>query len=238
MECKLCGKDRDLRKSHILPELVFKAAYDEKHRAFGPDKDRKKVPYVQKGWRERLLCDSCETHLSRLELEFSQVWYESDLLPTYAPDKFLSLQVPNYSSFKLLHLSILWRASVATTRPFQQVRLGPYEDHMRQLILSGQPPAEAEYPIFGFVLRDPRDGGVEHSIVMPPTIGRLDGVRSYSAIFGGCAWYYIVSKQRPPLPESLMLRSNGMLTMPILDYTDHVDIKNFMQNWNRTQRRT
>lgn len=237
MVCKLCGKKAPLRHSHILPELVFSATYDSKHRALQPDKGSKKVPYVQKGWREELLCDCCEGLLSKLEHAFSQMWYNSGLIPTLAPRDFLSIQLPDYRAFKLFHLSILWRASVSMTSPFDQVNLGPYEDRLRDFILSQQAPAMAEYPLFGFVLRNPGNGQIEHAIVMPPTAGRLEGVRAYSTIFGGCAWYYFVSGQRPPLPDSLMLDDSGRIRMPVLDYTDHVPIQNFVRSWRQTQRR-
>lgn len=60
--CKLCGREAELRRSHIFPEFLYLALYDEKHRAVSVspvpgEEDR----LVQKGLRESLLCQACET---------------------------------------------------------------------------------------------------------------------------------------------------------------------------------
>lgn len=79
MTCKLCLEDHDLRRSHIIPEFLFRPLYDEKHRAltFRPDVTGKRV--IQKGIRERLLCAKCESHLGKLESYFATFWYNPDL---------------------------------------------------------------------------------------------------------------------------------------------------------------
>jgi len=63
--CKLCKKEAELRYSHILPEFLYSGVYDELHRTLEitPDDERT----IQKGIREYLLCQKCETKLSRYE---------------------------------------------------------------------------------------------------------------------------------------------------------------------------
>ena len=59
--CALCGSDlRPLRNSHIIPEFMYKAIYDDKHRHYllsslSGDADSG----IQKGFREPLLCEVC-----------------------------------------------------------------------------------------------------------------------------------------------------------------------------------
>src|SRR5215216_506695 len=67
MMCKLCGYDRPLVRSHPMPEFLYRAAYDEKHRAVAPDKESGREPFIRKGYREPLLCKECEQRFSRLE---------------------------------------------------------------------------------------------------------------------------------------------------------------------------
>jgi hypothetical protein len=61
--CKLCQLEKQLRRSHILPEFMYENLYDEKPRRFhtlnidldDTSKSSKKIE--QKGIREFLLCD-------------------------------------------------------------------------------------------------------------------------------------------------------------------------------------
>ena len=64
MNCRLCTLDRGLRNSHIIPESLYKPLYDKKHRAvhltdFKGTNDYKKLKPLQKGLREKLLCNEC-----------------------------------------------------------------------------------------------------------------------------------------------------------------------------------
>jgi hypothetical protein len=185
-----------------------------------------------------LLCDTCEQRIGRLERSFSQAWYHRGLIPKTAPPDFLDVHGLDYSQFKLFHLSLLWRAGVASTRPFGQVRLGPYEEPLRRSILDVNVPPAHEYPIYAFVLRDPNTHEVEHAIVTPPSSRRIEGVRCYSAIFAGCEWFYFVAQAMPPLPRSLMLSDAGMLRMPVINYTDHKSVTDFIKKWNQSTRRS
>src|SRR4051794_32678372 len=66
--CRLCGSNDELRDSHIIPEFMYQPLYDDKHRAFSVSIDgTAKESVIQKGLREKLLCQVCETRLSKLE---------------------------------------------------------------------------------------------------------------------------------------------------------------------------
>jgi hypothetical protein len=58
MECALCRHDREIRRSHIIPEFLYEAMYDEKHRfhVLSVIEDQKDW-MEQKGLREPLLCE-------------------------------------------------------------------------------------------------------------------------------------------------------------------------------------
>ena len=81
----------------------------------------------RKGLRERLLCDECEGRLSRYETYFAGVWYGESGLPAVIPEEATAVAKSDLDSvlFKLFHLSILWRASVATINDFAGVKFRP-----------------------------------------------------------------------------------------------------------------
>ena len=70
--CKLCGKWRELRRSHVLSDMAYADVIDP---ASHPrmvvvrdvDKGRVSDKSQQTGFRERLLCEECERQFSRYE---------------------------------------------------------------------------------------------------------------------------------------------------------------------------
>ncbi len=210
--CKLCLQQRELRNSHIIPELLYKATYDEKHRAIDVNVDMSQVKFSQKGLRERLLCSVCEGHLNILETYFANIWYGKDVTPQGLVDLksgTFSLQV-DYANFKLFHLSILWRASVSTLSYFSRVDLGPYEEGIRQMVLTLNPGDEHQYGVEGWVLLDD-ERNVVHDVIHFPRKIKSGLYTAYMCMFGGCRWFYFIARPGIKIPNCL--KSNGTLTL-------------------------
>lgn len=215
--CKLCHQTRELRNSHVIPELCYLAAYDPLHRAqkFEAEPNRRRL--IQKGLREYLLCDDCEGRLSRLEHEFKQFWYATPAaLPSPVPLGSVSVRGFAYASFKLLHLSIFWRASVASSPDFNTVALGPHEDKIRLMLLNDDPGLEEHYPMFGQVLVD-GGGTVAYGLVGKPQVSEHDGQQAYYASYAGVEWFLIVTDDPPSAAIKPLLpyvpRQNGEMIL-------------------------
>lgn len=186
-----------LKKSHIIPEFIYRSLYDDKHRfmKIALDTD-KKFTYQQKGLREYLLCDSCEQLLSKHERYASLVLNGGAELTIEQKGAHIHLQGIQYASFKLFALSILWRASISNNSTFNQVTLGPHEDKIRQMILNESPGKESEYP---FILSPiMHDDIVQTALIIQPTWTRIDKHFTYRFVFGGIAWLFVVSSHTPP----------------------------------------
>src|SRR5688572_3550572 len=68
VSCALCQESRELCRSHIIPDFLYRTMRDEKNRfnvLSATDDQRDRV--VQAGLWERLLCTDCETKLSLWE---------------------------------------------------------------------------------------------------------------------------------------------------------------------------
>lgn len=159
--CRLCLQVGALSSSHILPEFMYRPMYSKDHKIFayqeGPNSLRSQL--IQKGFRERLLCAKCESYLNR-EFEQPNVepwealasldesraglkWKDIHFSPT---ERCTIIKGINYSSFKLLLLSILWRSSVSSLPEFEEVQLGKHEKIIRQALLNRHAGPEGEYP--------------------------------------------------------------------------------------------
>src|SRR6266508_488970 len=129
--CKLCLKKKELLRSHIIPEFMYLDLYDEKHRAIKVDSNLDSgEPYIQKGQREFLLCDTCESHLATFE-NYAAPLVKSlhNLTAEYTADRYIVRDV-DYKTFKLFQMSILWRSSVASIAMFKNVSLGMQEERL------------------------------------------------------------------------------------------------------------
>jgi hypothetical protein len=145
--CKLCLEDKKLRNSHIIPEFMYESLYDEIHRFNVLSVHTHEFPkLLQKGIREHLLCQECETALSVYERYVSQLFKGELDIQTEHDGKMVTVYGLDYKKFKLFSLSVLWRASISTDVMFKDVTLGPHEETLRTMILKGDPGEVEQYP--------------------------------------------------------------------------------------------
>lgn len=219
--CKLCGKERKLCLSHIIPEWAFRLLYDESSRAVAVNGDSGRPRTVQIGTREYLLCRGCEDLLNRrFDQPFHRFWSRPERFPEFLGDKRkVKISGIDASMTRNFLLSVLWRAH-ASQRELPGIDLGSHAERIRNILLA-EPPAELDrdYPTYGYVLRDPKTGGLI-TYVLTPASNRHEGARYYCMAFLGCYWLVFVSRTPPPLAPSCRLQKDGTLIMGVIDYSD------------------
>lgn len=126
-QCKLCLTEKKLCSSHIIPEFMYVNVYDNDPKKFyqitGSGEEVSKREH-QKGLREYLLCEECESKLSKNEKYADENIYgknkncEAVVVENQAsPDgtmKASKIEGLNYTKFKLFLDSILWRGLVCS----------------------------------------------------------------------------------------------------------------------------
>jgi len=228
MNCRLCNKESELKKSHIIPEFIYGSMYDDKHRfhVLSSSKATKNAK-LQKGIREHLLCADCEVKLSKYERYISLVFTGETPTKATKDGRLIKVDGLDYKKFKLFALSVLWRASVSTLPFFSQVKLGSHEEPMRQMILNEDPREIETYPFMlsPVIFEDE----VLTDLIIQPSWARLQGIYSYRFVFGGIVWVYLVSSQKPP---SFILEAtispDGTTTMLEKDITSMPFIMDFI----------
>ena len=192
--CRLCKEERDLQRSHIIPELMWGLMYSSSHRiVVVPSPERGRPHKVQKGFRECLLCRKCEGHIGRWETYASRVFFDEE---RYKPavttrHKYLLRDV-DYKKFKLFLMSILWRAGISTLETFEQVNLGPHAERLRSMLLASDPGEPGDYPCL-IILPESIPEFIARAI-WPPLPFRAYGARCYRFIIGGYLWCFVVAR--------------------------------------------
>lgn len=107
MICKLCRKNAQLVKSHIIPERFYKPLKNEKNHFMGiHGMGGKGWKALQSGLKETLLCFDCEQLLNdRYEKPFYKMWFGVSPIPQpfNFPEPYI-LKV-NYKIVKMMHMS-------------------------------------------------------------------------------------------------------------------------------------
>ena len=154
--CKLCNSETEkFPKSHIIPDFMYKSLKNEKSQILRlrMPENRPKKPIFTGFYDMELLCQKCETKISKLESYAEKVLYGSSNIPMPKAEPTndpLLQEVINidYKTFKLFLLSVLWRASKSKHEFFKHVKLGEqHEQTLKGMLLTEDPGDEQTYPI-------------------------------------------------------------------------------------------
>lgn len=223
MKCRLCLSENKLRKSHIIPEWAYAPVYNKKRQFMNDVASILRLH--QKGYREQLLCQSCETRFSVFENYLKQV-FEGIFLKqshTFSIAKIESdiegfpevyaLKGIDYDRCKLGILSILFRLSVSDGFPGYRLR----PELAEALRLSLQKDIAPDELVFAVAL-----SRLSPAIRPIITFGQYDELS-----FGdnmGLSWVMYglvvdVAIQEPHIPsewDSVILKKDGSLQIPTI----------------------
>ncbi len=220
-----------------MPEFLFRPGYDERHRLLKIRRDVGEAGHIKKGIREPLLCSECEAALNtQFEQPVHRLLYDPPLIPSVVTSERFLLSGLDYATFKLFHLSILWRASVARHELFRHVQLGPYEEVVRGMLRSRTPGPARQFQIFGSVLVRTSERLLCDGVITQAIVTRLNsGPRVYWMVFGGACWNYVVGSH--PLPEAFpySLSEAGTMELAVTDILDLKPFSKFMSEIRRPE---
>lgn len=236
MTCALCLKDAELRRSHIIPEFLYKSLYDEKHRlrvlSVIPHQPNRRE---QKGLRERLLCDTCEQRFSVWETYASLVLTGGVPLTYRQEENIVHISGLDYHQFKLFQLSVLWRAGISSLQFFEKVKLGNHAEELRRLLLASDPGEPTRYGCFMFGLKQNQKAFTD--VIMQPEKIRFHGHTAYRFVFGGFLWAMLVSSHGVGAPlNQCTLSASGKTILLIRNACEMEPLVNFSVELSRMGR--
>ena len=140
--CRLCRKIKDLRRSHILPDALFRSIKRQnsgKVISFDDSKDTL-VKYSSESWWEDLFCFDCEGIISAYEKYGLERLRGRPKNMVHSHNRGLTIGNVDYAKFKLFVTSLLWRAAVSNLDAFAKVVLPrSIAEEARTSLISSRP---------------------------------------------------------------------------------------------------
>jgi hypothetical protein len=225
--CKLCQEEKTLRNSHIIPEFMYQNLYGTKHKKFHQiniDLDNEKDSSIrshQKGIRESLFCDECETLLSRYENYAAETIYGKNKQNKVqiVEEREGSNQVFlykcigfSYSEFKIFLLSILYRIIISSS--FYSPPL-PDEtvERLRTAILSESPLNYDDFGCLMQVMLYKKEKPVKGFILDPFVSGSKEPGILNIFIDWFMYSFYLNSENIPQATKDNFLQTNGKMNI-------------------------
>ncbi|MDD5290611.1 MAG: hypothetical protein PHZ04_00670 [Patescibacteria group bacterium] len=223
-QCKLCLQIKPLCKtSHIIPDFMYKGLYDVGHILYKvPTSDLSKEEKLPSGeYEPNLLCEDCENKIGKLESYACDILYSDEEVKRgrlYRENQknqnnvgYTFCKGVDYKKFKLFLLSILWKSSISSRDFFKDVKLGVYEEAIREMILNEDPKDPKDYPCVISTYLNHKNKYPSDLIGQPLRIKDNLGTR-YSFLIGGVHYFYFVSKltQLSWISEAILNEENKM----------------------------
>lgn len=228
--CKLCLKERPLvKRSMIIPKFFQKQIFT----GFEPvlvgieslKYQKRKSPYGV--YEQNILCETCDNEIIGKFETYGRLATFGD--PTGRVNIYQKVHIGsdglrtriykglNYKKFKLFILSVLWRSSISNQDFFKNVSLGPHEEVIRKMILSGDPKAESKYSILLLEIDENHSQLPIPAILSPMRV--KEGVGTHYVFFIGRFFYHInISNNTTDsiFKKSNILSENGFIEIPVL----------------------
>ncbi len=217
--CAICLEDKPLCNSHIYPEFLYETTLGPVRRGLKVDVfnlDRRAI--VQDGVKQYLLCEDCEGLANTYETAFCTNWRDRDIpARVWGYEPYVARDL-DYPSFKLFHLTNLYRAAKCTANGFSGFSLPDEADaRIREMIHKKEPGPDDLYPLWAVVMHRAPGIPATDLIASPFSVVDPEGLdeagECYCLAYAGCAWCFQVSGKPPPETEHIRLRQDGTLVL-------------------------
>ena len=166
---------------------------------------------MQDGWKEYLLCGTCEQRIGRWEKVVCEdlrghgrasatrkaIPYDGPIAlpPTAAcpAHHVLETESCNYTAWRLFLLSLLWRMDRSTLTELATVDLGESRAEIQRMILAGDPGEPMDFPCWIYILSllgEPMRG-----FMSAPHRIEYKGYPAVELSFAGLGWVFVIGRE-------------------------------------------
>ncbi len=225
--CRLCLKNKEIVRSHVFPEFFYKPVYDEQHKFVSLSSNSKhKLKSFQIGFREHLLCKTCETQISRYENYVKKLLLKDGKYKIEGNNTILVLKY-DYRLFKLFGLSLIWRFHISSKDHFKDVNLRLHAEKIRQMLVNEDPGDFTQYCFFLIKIEGAKSAA---TVITAPAATRFRDHNAYSFMAYGYQWMFVVSSHSDKLLRDLPFAdAKHKLEILVKSYTESSFINKMRQ---------
>ena len=178
LPCKLCGQRKKLIKAHIIPKQFYRRIMHGTPNLLKFEVDNVvNRSITQSGVHQNdLLCSDCDNQIGRYDD------YAYEVLTRQIDEKKLhsfgrGLYVYEIGEirveiFRLFLVSLVWRAGIARDQMFQLIKLGSYEERLKQILLGKKSELLDSITAVIILFRPPK----YPDIMWSPFCSKMDGI--------------------------------------------------------------
>lgn len=226
MACKLCLQEKNCIKAHIIPESFFRIIKrDGKPILILSPKDFQSKTHIGI-YDKNLVCEDCEKLFSPWDN-----YAHSFLVANFSKDKSIIdgdkvfayvIECFDYHKLKLFFISILWRASASNHKYFSNIKTGPFEDKLKEMILNNDPGDKNRFSIIITKFDNESIG----TAMLNPHKEKLEEINYYSFYLGGFKVFIKVDKRdSSEFMKDFILTPDGPLYVVVRDFRGSSEFK-------------
>jgi hypothetical protein len=140
MACKFCLEDKKCIKAHIIPNSLYEPLLDYKEGMLIVSNKSKIYPKKQQTgiYDTNIVCEECERLFSKPD-DYAKSFFSAEIpeesFIIHNGEKCVyTIKDYDYHNLKLFFISLLWRASASTHPFFSNVKIGPFDNLIKEMI--------------------------------------------------------------------------------------------------------
>lgn len=226
MACKFCLEDKKCVEAHIIPNSLYEPLLNDKRGMLIISNKPENYPKKQYTgiYDTNIVCEECERLFSKPD-DYAKSFFSADI----PEDSFiidnsekLAYIIKNYDyhHLKLFFISLLWRASTSTQSFFSKVNVGPFENHIKEMIKNNDPGDENTFSVTLTRYDNPLAIGM-----LSPYRKKWSDINYYTFYLRGWKAYIKVDmRPAPKIMRDFLLKPNQPLLVLYLNFRESTEI--------------
>ena len=225
MRCRLCGEDKELISAHLIPKWAYRdisgtggEGTDIVLAAKGKTKRRPVGTYDK-----NILCGECDNFIGQYDAYGKEVILGKKL-ENKGQHHYLINGV-DLDKFTLFLLSVAWRESISNAEESELVKIGPYEERIRTILLDRQLRKKIALDGYSFIVCKFQRGDLPETVVdkiiQTPHLQRLETINVF-VLYLPRAYKIYLKLDRRSFPDELERVSKAYTnSIPVLMLGDY-----------------
>lgn len=202
MVCQLCHQEKELQRSHIVPDSIFRTLKEDGRTMMISSNPSFPPNLSQDSYWERLFCLECEKFLNlryeRYSLDF--LYGRNKIIKRIQFSNYVRFQRLEVGRFHLFVLSVFWRMSIASDSIYSAVDFGDhFNECFRRIVLGELSPKAVPYflgvqRITAVSVGEIDGEAFSRSILMMPFSRRYEDGLSFSWVCRGFLFTFFLNR--------------------------------------------